>query len=106
MQGIDPAHQSQIDGGDFTGQMVDTAAADPASLRMPIERQIVPTIDHRFALKRPAFPSAPDKKSFSGVSCPIFARSVFRSIAGAGTAAFASHRRRPQPHREADCAIA
>ncbi len=31
-------------------------------------------IDHRLALgKRPATPSAPDKKSFSSVSSPIFA---------------------------------
>jgi hypothetical protein len=30
-------------------------------------------VDHLFALSNPAFVSAPDKKSFSSVSSPIFA---------------------------------
>src|SRR5215212_775645 len=41
-------------------------------------------VDHRLALSRPALLSAPDKKSFSRVSSPILACSVFTSIAGGG----------------------
>jgi hypothetical protein len=44
-------------------------------------------INHRFALSRPALLSAPDKKSFSRVSSPILAWSVFTSTAGAASAA-------------------
>src|ERR1700677_631794 len=36
-----------------------------------------------FGENSPALPSAPDKKSFSSVSSPIFACSVFKSTAGA-----------------------
>src|SRR3954463_13632647 len=39
--------------------------------------------DHRFALRRPALLSAPDKKSLVSVSSPILACSVFTSTAGA-----------------------
>jgi hypothetical protein len=31
------------------------------------------TVDHRFALRSPALPSAPDKKSFSSINSPILA---------------------------------
>ena len=39
-------------------------------------------VDHRFALGKPALPSAPAKKSFSSVSSPILAWSTVRSTAG------------------------
>src|SRR3954454_2034303 len=45
------------------------------------------TVDHRFALSRPALLSAPDKKSFSSVSSPIFACSSFRSTGGTASVA-------------------
>jgi hypothetical protein len=38
-------------------------------------------LDHRFALSKPALPSAPSKKSFSSVSSPILACSDFTSTA-------------------------
>src|SRR4249920_2686603 len=44
--------------------------------------QIVRGLDHRFALSKPALPSAPSKKSFSSVSSPILACSNFTSTAG------------------------
>src|SRR5260370_4083363 len=44
--------------------------------------QIVRGLDHRFALSKPALPSAPSKKSFSSVSSPILACSDFTSTAG------------------------
>src|SRR6202011_613241 len=46
------------------------------------DRQIVLTVDHRFALSSPALLSAPSKKSFSSVSSPILACSDFTSTAG------------------------
>src|SRR5436190_17344283 len=39
-------------------------------------------VDHRLALNSPALLSAPSKKSFSSVSSPILACSVFTSTAG------------------------
>lgn len=45
-------------------------------------RQRMRTVNHRFALSSPALLSAPDKKLFSSVNCPIFARSVFTSTGG------------------------
>src|SRR5215212_5470156 len=53
-------------------------------------------VDHRLALSRPALLSAPDKKSFSRVSSPILACSVFTSIAGGGADATP-----PEPNRPA-----
>jgi len=55
-----------------------------AQIGLPGQRQFVAAVDHRFALSRSALPSAPDKKSFSSVSSPIFACRVFKST-GAGT---------------------
>ena len=83
MQFVDPAHQGQIGGRNRPGQVIDAAPADPQSLRLPADRQIMRAIDHRFALSRPALLSAPAKKSFSSASSPILACSVFTSTAGA-----------------------
>src|SRR6202022_4756622 len=58
------------------------AAADLQNLCLLGDRQIVFTIDHRFALSHPALVSAPSKKSFSSVSSPILACSDFTSTAG------------------------
>src|SRR5437879_13863915 len=63
-------------------QIVDAAAANLQNLRLPGDRQIVFTVDHRFALSNPALVSAPSKKSFSSVSSPILACSDFTSMAG------------------------
>src|SRR4029079_14929094 len=63
-------------------QVIDAAPADPQNLRLPGDRQIVLTVDHRFALSNPALVSAPSKKSFSSVSSPILACSDFTSTAG------------------------
>src|SRR3954447_25039559 len=45
------------------------------------------TVDHRLALRQPALLSAPNKKSFSSVSSPIFACSSFRSTGGTASVA-------------------
>jgi hypothetical protein len=42
-------------------------------MRLPGDRQIVLTVDHRLALSNPALLSAPSKKSFSSVNWPILA---------------------------------
>jgi hypothetical protein len=46
------------------------------SFRLLADGQIVRGLDHRFALSKPALPSAPSKKSFSSVSSPQTSRCV------------------------------
>src|ERR1700730_17779767 len=82
MQLVHPAHHGEIACGNRSGQIIHTATADLQGLRLFADRQFVVTVDHRFALSKPALLSAPPKKSFSSVSSPIFACSDFRSIAG------------------------
>lgn len=53
-----------------------------SKLGLPRDRQIVLTVDHRFALGDPALLSAPSKNSFSNVSSPILACSDFTSTVG------------------------
>jgi hypothetical protein len=83
VQPIETLHDHQIGVRHRARQIVDAAAADLQSLRLPGDRQIVSTVDHRFALSNPALVSAPSKKSFSSVNSPILACSDFTSIAGA-----------------------
>src|SRR5208337_824159 len=65
-----------------TGNIIETAPADPQHCRLTSQRQLVLSVDHRLALGWPTLPSAADKKSFSRVNSPIFACSVFRSTSG------------------------
>src|ERR1700719_887257 len=85
MQLVHPAHHGEIGCGNRSGQIIHTATADLQGLRLFADRQFVVTVDHRFALSKPALLSAPPKKSFSSVSSPIFACSDFRSTAGAAS---------------------
>src|SRR6195952_841446 len=85
MQLVHPPHHGEITGRDRARQVVDAAPADPECLGLLDDRQVVPAIDHRFALRRPALPSAPDKKSLVSVNSPILACSVFTSMAGAAS---------------------
>ena len=82
MQLVHSAHDGQIGCGHRSGQVVDTATADPKYFGLLGDRQIMGAVDHRFALSRPALLSAPDKKSLVSVSSPILACSVFTSTAG------------------------
>src|SRR3954454_1994216 len=86
MQPIETLHEPHIGGRYRARQVINDAAADPQSLSLLGDRQIVLTVDHRFALSNPALVSAPSKKSFSSVSSPILACSDFTSIAGAAGA--------------------
>src|SRR5262249_30964604 len=82
MQLVDLPHQCEVGVRHRPRQVVDAAAADVQSFRLRSDRQIVLTVDHRFALSNPALLSAPSKKSFSSVSSPILACSAFTSTAG------------------------
>jgi hypothetical protein len=70
---VHSTHDGEIDGRYWSGQVIDAATADPERPCLLRDRQIVLAVDHRFALSRPALPSAPDKKSLVSVSSPIFA---------------------------------
>src|SRR6202020_148707 len=85
MQFVDPPHDAQVFGRDRTGLVIDRAPADVQNLRLAGNRENVRSVDHRFALSKPALLSAPSKKSFSSASSPIFACSAFKST-GAGPA--------------------
>lgn len=86
MQLVDPAHEREIGVRGRARQVIDAAPADPERLRLSAKAQPMVTADHRFALgDRPALPSATAKKSFSSVSSPIFACSVFTSTTGAAS---------------------
>src|SRR5206468_5193684 len=82
MQPVETSHDLQVGRRHRTWQVVDTATADAQHVRLLCDRQIVLTVDHRFALSNPALLSAPSKKSFSSVSSPILAWSDFTSTAG------------------------
>src|SRR5208282_3840455 len=82
MQPVEAPHDFQVGRRHRPWQVVDAATADAQNLRLLGDRQIVLTVDHRFALSNPALVSAPSKKSFSSVSSPIFACRDFTSTAG------------------------
>src|SRR6202040_2477417 len=82
MQPAETSHNLQVGRRYRPWQVVDTAAADAQNLCLLCHRQIVLTVDHRFALSNPALLSAPSKKSFSSVSAPILACNDFTSTAG------------------------
>src|SRR5471030_2608917 len=84
MQPIETPRDREIGGRYRARQIINAAAADLQNLCLLGDRQIVLTVDHRFALSNPALVSAPSKKSFSSVSSPILAWSDFTSIAGMG----------------------
>lgn len=67
MQPVEPSHCREVVGRYRTRQIIDAAATDLENFRLPGDRQIVLTVDHRFALSNPALVSAPSKKSFSSV---------------------------------------
>src|SRR5471030_782988 len=89
MQPIETPRDREIGGRYRARQIINAAAADLQNFRLPGDRQIVFTVDHRFALSNPALVSAPSKKSFSSVSSPILACSDFTSTAGVVGAALA-----------------
>src|SRR5215469_9248807 len=85
MQPVETPHDREVGGRDRPRQVVDAAPTDVQSLRLPADRQLVCTVDHRFAPSSPALLSAPSKKSFSSVSSPILACSNFTSTTGSAS---------------------
>src|SRR6476469_8445962 len=61
VQPVETLHDRQIGVRHRARQIVDAAAADLQSFRLSCDRQIVLTVDHRFALSNPALVSAPSK---------------------------------------------
>src|SRR5271169_6313074 len=82
MQPVEMSHDLQVNRRHRTWQVVDTTTADAQHFCLLCNRQIVLTVDHRFAFSNPALLSAPSKKSFSSVSSPILACSDFTSTTG------------------------
>ena len=82
MQTVETPHDRKVGFRHRAWQIVDAATADVQSFRLLGDGQVVRALDHRFALSKPALPSAPSKKSFSSVSSPILACSDFTSMAG------------------------
>jgi hypothetical protein len=70
---VDAAHQRQLGLAHRLGVVVHRAAADAQQLACRLIGSSCFAVDHRFALSNPALVSAPSKKSFSSVSCPILA---------------------------------
>src|SRR5258708_1206193 len=82
MQLVEPPHDRQIGRRNRTRQVIDAAPAQPKQPGLPLQRQIMVAVDHRFTLSMPALLSAPAKKSFSNASWPILACNSFRSTGG------------------------
>ena len=62
MQPVETPHDREVGFRHRARQVVDTATADAQNFRLLGDRQIVLTVDHRFALSNPALLSAPSKK--------------------------------------------
>jgi hypothetical protein len=61
MQLVDPPHHRQIGRRHRPRAVIKAAAAELQDRRLPGQRKLVLTLDHRFALSMPALPSAPAK---------------------------------------------
>src|SRR3954453_13161433 len=70
MQPVETPHDREIGVRHRPRQVVHAAAADVQSLRLPGDRQLVLTVDHRLALSNPALVSAPSKKLISARHAP------------------------------------
>ncbi|WP_430640226.1 hypothetical protein [Bradyrhizobium cytisi] len=70
MQPVKTPHDREIGDRHRARQVINAAAADLQNLRLPGDRQIVLTVDHRFALSNPALVSAPSKKLISALHAP------------------------------------
>ena len=78
MQPVEMPHDRKIGLRHRPRQVVDAAAADAKNLGLLGNRQIVPAVDHRFALSNPALVSAPSKKLISAVRAPCGAETEGR----------------------------
>src|SRR5260370_15108015 len=81
MQPIEMTHDLQVGRRYRPRQVVHAATADAQGFRLLGDRKIVLAVDHRFALSKPALPSAPSKKSFSTLTPPILPSPAFTPTA-------------------------
>ena len=70
MQLVNPPHEREVGCRHRPGQVIDAPPADVQRRRLLGNRQIVLTVDHRFALSKPALPSAPSKKLSAALRAP------------------------------------
>jgi len=70
VQAVETPHHLQVGRRHRTWQVVDATATDVQRRRLLRDRQIVLSVDHRFALSRPALLSAPSKKLISALLAP------------------------------------
>jgi hypothetical protein len=70
---VDPPHQGKDGRRNRPRLVVEAAAAEVQKFSLSADSEIVLSVNHRFALRRPALLGAPDKKSFSSANSPILA---------------------------------
>jgi len=70
MQLVNPPHEREVGCRHRPGQVIDAPPTDVQRRRLLRDRQIVRTVDHRFALNRPALLSAPSKKLSAALRAP------------------------------------
>jgi hypothetical protein len=68
VQPIQMPHDGEIGGRHWSRQIINAAAADLQNFGLLGDRQIMFTVNHRFALSNPALVSAPSKKLLSAPS--------------------------------------
>src|ERR1700692_3034291 len=78
VQPIQMPHDHEVGGRHWPRQIINAAAADPQNFRLLGDRQIVLTVDHRFALSNPALVSAPSKKLSWRCAPPVGAETGLR----------------------------
>jgi hypothetical protein len=70
MELVNPPHEREVGCRHRPGQVIDAPRADVQGRRLLGNRQIVLTVNHRFALSKPALPSAPSKKLTTALHAP------------------------------------
>jgi hypothetical protein len=73
MQFVEAAHELQILGRNRPRLVIDRAPRKAEHPCLPLDREGMAAVNHRFALSRPALLSALSKKSLARVSSPILA---------------------------------
>jgi hypothetical protein len=86
MQPVETPHDREIGVRHRPRQVIDAATADLQNFRLPGDRQIVLTVDHRFALSNPALVSALSKKLSWRCAPPVGIETVSASLPPEGCA--------------------
>jgi hypothetical protein len=78
VQPIELLHDLEVGWRYQPRQIINAASADFQNLCLLGDRQIVLTVDHRFALSNPALVSAPSKKLSAALRAPLWDRNGLR----------------------------